>query len=312
MISLLIPTYNRSKIAVGTVLAWTAQLASYKAEIIVVDDGSQSEHAAYLQEHLSGLAHVNLIQQRNAGLAAARNVAIDASSGEYLYFVDDDIRPGDETTLDKALERVRATQEPIVGRTRVPAAYRRTVVQHLWHHRFVNGTANFTDGQTLGLTGFWFAAMIMPRSALHGERFATNFTGYAWEEHELGYRLHQLGVRVQFRSDLWHEHLDMVNFSELLKKYEAMGAQAVTFSDLHPGLRVAFLTGTAWLSRFVKTVLAYGPRSDRAVKKLAKYADEPFVGDPEALAVLSRDLFMALEGAYFRGTIAELQERKRR
>ena len=311
MISLLIPTYNRAEIAIGTVSAWRAQATTHETEIIVLDDGSKPEHAAMLQAHLGDVSGVRLLQQDNAGLAAARNRLLYEASGTYLYFIDDDIRPGDEHTLAYAAERVMATGQPVVGRTRVPPEYRATVVQELWHQRFINGTKSFTDGQQLGITEFWFAAMIMPRTALHGERFATNFRGYGWEEHELGYRLYEHGVRVQFRADLWYEHLDSVTLSGLLKKYESMGAQGVTFAQLHPGPRVGLLTGSAWLSRFVKTILAYELRGERALKKLLPYADERFAAEPGALHMLSRELFMALEGAYFRGTKAALHEQRR-
>lgn len=308
MISLLIPTYNRAETAIGTVHAWRAQACTREKEIIVLDDGSEPEHAAMLEAHLHNVAGVRLIRQNNKGLAAARNRLIDEANGTYLYFIDDDIRPGNEHTLEHATQRVIATGQPVVGRTRVPPEYRATVVQELWHQRFVNGTKNFVDGQQLGVTEFWFAAMIMPRAALHGERFAADFTGYGWEEHELGYRLYQHGVRVQFRADLWYEHLDSVTFSGLLKKYEAMGAQGVTFAQLHPGLRVGLLTGSAWISCAVKTILGYEFRGERALKKFAQYADERFVAKPGALQVLARDLFTALEGAYFRGTKAALHE----
>lgn len=310
MISILIPTHNRAEIAVGTVHAWRAQASPLNVEIIVIDDGSKPEHRAVLAANLANVPGVRLLHQANAGLAATRNRLISEARGTYLYFIDDDIRPGDEHTLNYAAERVQATNQPVVGRTRVPPEYRATVVQELWHQRFVNGTKNFTDGQQLGVTGFWFAALIMPRAALHDEQFDTRFRGYGWEEHELGYRLHQRGVRVQFRSDLWYEHLDSVTFSGLLKKYEQMGAQGVTFSRLHPGARVALLTGSHWASRLVKTMLAYEFRGERAAKKFSPYADERFTAKPGALNVLSRDLFTALEAAYFRGTKAALQEHR--
>lgn len=306
------PTVNRSQTAVETVHAWQVQLAPYDAEIIVVDDGSRDDHAAYLQAGLRDLPRVQIIEQAGAGLAAARNAAIEASGGSYVFFVDDDIRPGNETTLQQAFARVRETKQPVSGRIRVPKAYRSTVVQELWHQHQERKTAAFTDEQALAARDLRFAALLMPRKALQRERFHTAFHNSAWAERDLSNRVYQLGTQAQFHGDLWFEHHDMVTLSGLLKKYEALGTHAVPFAILHPDTRTSFLTGTAWLSRVVKTVLAYGPRGDCAVKKLAEYADERFVGDPEALAVLSRDLFTALEGAYFRGTLAALHDRKRR
>lgn len=312
MISLLVPTRNRSQTAIETVQAWHAHLRSHDAEIIVVDDGSADHHAVQLEAQLSKLPRVQPIRQPHAGLAAARNTAIEAAQGAYVYFVDDDIRPADDSTAQKAYERVQTTNHAVTGYIRVPPAYRNTVIHELWQHHNERRTAAYRDGQVLGIHEFRFAALMMPRAALHEERFNPAFFNSPWAEAELAYRLQQHGLRVQFHSGLSYEHFDMVTLSELLKKYEAMGAQAVTVAALHGGSHIALLTGTTWFNRVRNMVLAHIPRGDRAVKKLAEYADGPFVGDPNALKVLRRDLQVALKGAYFQGMLAELHDRKGR
>ncbi|MDR3709103.1 MAG: glycosyltransferase [Capsulimonadaceae bacterium] len=86
-VSVIIPLYNKAafiKRAIDSVLSQTLQ----DFEIIVVDDGSQ-DAGADIVASISD-SRIKLIRQENAGVAAARNVGIDASSSELLAFLDAD------------------------------------------------------------------------------------------------------------------------------------------------------------------------------------------------------------------------------
>ncbi|NIV30518.1 MAG: glycosyltransferase [Anaerolineae bacterium] len=85
-VSVIIPTYNRSKllrVALESVLAQTYP----NVEIIVVDDGSTDDTATLMEEYAERVIY---LRQANQDVAAARNTGIRAASGEYLTFLDDD------------------------------------------------------------------------------------------------------------------------------------------------------------------------------------------------------------------------------
>ena len=85
-VSVIIPTYNRSRLlrlAVESVLAQTYP----NVEIIVVDDGSTDDTATMMAQYAG---RVTYIKQANQGSAAATNTGIRAASGEYLTFLDHD------------------------------------------------------------------------------------------------------------------------------------------------------------------------------------------------------------------------------
>ena len=89
LISVIMPAYNAENFvdqALNSVISQT-----YKnIEILIVDDGSQ-DRTAEIINHIAQSDHrIILLQQANQGVAAARNLAIQKSSGEYIAFIDAD------------------------------------------------------------------------------------------------------------------------------------------------------------------------------------------------------------------------------
>ena len=85
-LSVIIPVYNGAAFvgrAVESVLSQTAQAD----EIIVVNDGSHDETAEVLARFES---RITVISIPNSGVACARNTGIEASTGEWIAFLDAD------------------------------------------------------------------------------------------------------------------------------------------------------------------------------------------------------------------------------
>jgi glycosyltransferase involved in cell wall biosynthesis len=87
LVSVVIPCYNQSHFLGETIESVREQ--SYKNyEIIVVNDGSTDDTAAVARKFSDG----KLIEQKNLGLAAARNTGLRGSNGEFVVFLDSDDR----------------------------------------------------------------------------------------------------------------------------------------------------------------------------------------------------------------------------
>lgn len=84
-ISIVIPAYNSADLIAQT-LASALALEHDDKEVIVVDDGSSDGTA----DVAAGIAGVRVIWQANAGDSAARNTGLEASTGDYLIFLDHD------------------------------------------------------------------------------------------------------------------------------------------------------------------------------------------------------------------------------
>lgn len=89
-VSVIVPVFNASKY-IGKTLDSVINQDFDSYEIIVVDDGSTDNSLEIINDTLekTEIPH-KVIHQENAGVSVARNVGIDASTGDYLVFIDAD------------------------------------------------------------------------------------------------------------------------------------------------------------------------------------------------------------------------------
>ena len=89
LISVLVPVYNAGTWLQNCLESISGQ--TYKnLEIILVDDGSSDGSREICGRFCREDARFRLICQENRGVSAARNAALDAAQGQYVYFTDSD------------------------------------------------------------------------------------------------------------------------------------------------------------------------------------------------------------------------------
>ena len=89
LVSVIVPAYNTATFISKTLDSVLSQ--TYRnLEVLVVDDGSQDETPEIVKLIAQTDRRVTLLRQSNAGVAAARNLAIQKSSGEYIAPIDAD------------------------------------------------------------------------------------------------------------------------------------------------------------------------------------------------------------------------------
>ncbi len=89
LISVIIPAYNAETFLAKTLESVLSQTYQ-NIEILVVDDGSTDKTAEIVKSFARKDNRISLLQQSNAGVAAARNLAIEKSRGEYIAPIDAD------------------------------------------------------------------------------------------------------------------------------------------------------------------------------------------------------------------------------
>ncbi|QZX99911.1 glycosyltransferase [Halobaculum rubrum] len=87
--SVVVPTYERPAKLERTLDSVCEQTAD-AYEVIVVDDGSESDAQDAVLDRYAGRDRVTVLRQANAGPATARNRGWRAADGEYVLFTDDD------------------------------------------------------------------------------------------------------------------------------------------------------------------------------------------------------------------------------
>jgi len=89
--AVVIPTKDRAAYLDVALASIAPQARAHDAELLVVDDGpGEATRAAAARHGARYVAH-----ERTRGLNAARNTGIDATAGELVCFVDDDVRVAD-------------------------------------------------------------------------------------------------------------------------------------------------------------------------------------------------------------------------
>ena len=89
LVSVIIPAYNAEKFITKTLESILSQTYQ-NIEVLVVDDGSTDTTAEIVKSFGQKDSRIILLQQSNAGVAAARNLAIQKSQGEYIAPIDAD------------------------------------------------------------------------------------------------------------------------------------------------------------------------------------------------------------------------------
>ena len=88
-ISVIIPVYNVEKYLEECLNSVVNQTLK-EIEIICVNDGSTDSSTEIIDRYANKYKNIKVINQKNAGLSAARNSGYKMSKGKYIYFLDSD------------------------------------------------------------------------------------------------------------------------------------------------------------------------------------------------------------------------------
>ena len=90
MVSVIIPVYNAEKY-IGKTIESVINQTYTDIEIVLVDDCSKDNSSQIIKEYMK--KHTNIVfylQEKNAGVAVARNKALELAKGRFVAFIDSD------------------------------------------------------------------------------------------------------------------------------------------------------------------------------------------------------------------------------
>lgn len=89
LVSIIIPVYNKEKYLNESISSAISQ--SYKQiEVIIINDGSTDGSEHIIEKWTKNDNRITYVKQENKGVSFARNLGIDLSKGEFIFFLDAD------------------------------------------------------------------------------------------------------------------------------------------------------------------------------------------------------------------------------
>lgn len=238
-VSVVIPTHNRWGQLRRVLEGYARQTVDRdRFELLVCDDASTDQTPERLRE-FAATAPYRLcpLGQGKKGPAAARNLGIAAATAPLVVLTDDDCVPG-----PALLERHLATTGPGVA----------TIGQIEWHpeltvtpfmdflcpgYRF--NFAQIADPQDATFRCFYTANVSAWRADLLAVGgFDEAFPAAAYEDIELGFRLHRRGVRLVYDRQAVVFHLHEMRLGRFLHSQLVNGQAAAHAVTKHPELAV--------------------------------------------------------------------------
>lgn len=249
VLSVIIPTYNRSQILKECLDAIFKQdLPQQDYEVIVVDDGSTDDTRKVLEQYAAHRRNFRFFHQKNQGQGIARNLGIEHAQGNIVVFIGDDIIVKEIFLSEHLRIHLRHEQEneAVLGFTQWHPKLRVTPFMS-W---LTNGSSVFgkfgghqfayekLEGKDEADYNFFYTSNIsLKRSLLDKYPFDPSFSGYGWEDIELGYRLFlREGLRLYYNplAAGYHDHL--MTEASLANRMRNIGKSAWVFHKRYPEL----------------------------------------------------------------------------
>jgi len=277
--SIILPTRNRRLMLMRALDALGAQRGpGPEFEVIVIDNGSTDGTARALAERRDGFP-LRILYEPEPNRARARNAGLNAASGDIAVFIDDDvIVPPHFLAAHAAVHREPgslAVTGPILN---VDSLEDRP--KPAWRHR--------------SRAFFCTCNASVPLAELrHAGRFDEAFTGYGWEDTELGVRLRERGLKHRFAWEAYAYHLKPhagERLDEAERRIREKARMALLFTKKQPSMRVRLATGN-YRANLLRAALL-NPRPLRPC--FAALADAPRL--PFALRAFARSQY--LDGVY--------------
>jgi glycosyltransferase involved in cell wall biosynthesis len=257
-LSVVIPTKDRAAALARTLAALEAQqLSDAEVEAIVVDNGSSDGTVEQVRKRAaSATIPIHLLEEPSKGPAAARNAGIAAAEGVVILFLGDDTEPDGPDVLRAHLELHRSRPEETYGVLgRITWSPRNTVTPFMrW---LENGGPQFhycdiSAGTVDAASYFYSSHASVKRSILTAVGgFEARFPTAAVEDTELGVRLSDAGLKLDYHPELLVLHDHPTTPRQSVRRSIAVGRSAALYNRLrpdrpHPAVQAP--QGIAWVA----------------------------------------------------------------
>ena len=226
-ISVIIPTYRRPAFLEACLSGLCrSEFPPQRFEVIIVDDGSPVCPVDVCERFRTEL-NITLLNQRNAGPAAARNLGAQHARGVYLAFTDDDCVPA-PTWLSALSQRLTHSPDCLAGGSIVnglPNNRYSTTTQLIqayvydYHVRWPE-TAFLFNGSNIALASSHFRAL---------GGFSNSFRHPGGEDYDFCHRWHAAGLPVTYVPEAIVYHSHPLTFTGFWRQHFTYGRGLLVF-----------------------------------------------------------------------------------
>ncbi|MFI7589591.1 glycosyltransferase [Spongisporangium articulatum] len=241
-ISVVIPTYERRDVVLESVRALGRCAAPWPVEVVVVVDGSTDGTAAALRELAAGGSlpfPLRVVEQENAGAAAARNHGARLARGRLLLFLDDDM-VADRDLLTEHWAASEAGADAVFGHIPLHADSPRTLLSlgvGAWatarRERLAAGGELTVDDL---LTGQLSVRAEMFEAVGGFDVAFTRDGQFGGEDTDFGHRLTRQGATLRYAARAISHQRYVVTPQQYLRQYRGAGRADAMLALKHPEL----------------------------------------------------------------------------
>ena len=235
ILSVVIPTHGKRPLLARTLEALRAQdPGTDDWQIVVVDDGSKDDTAAYLEGLGTAEPRLKVASAgRNVGRAAARNIGWQRAEGRWVLFMDDDIlapRGLLRAHLDLLQADLRCgTIGPAVTDPEIADG------RH-FHYIDTRGVARLRQGPAPAKYFVTQNAAVAREALSRVGGFDESFAAYGFEDMDIGFRLEDAGVRFLALPEPVPLHLHHHTLDDYIEKKRICGRHSIGHIAVrHPG-----------------------------------------------------------------------------
>jgi glycosyltransferase involved in cell wall biosynthesis len=248
--SVVIPTYNRSRVLAATLAALGSQTGGsvpaplgFEYEVIVVDDGSTDQTAQTVADTARKFpVSLHYLSQPNRKQGAARNLGARRAAGDVLVFLGDDTVPESDFLAEHSRAR-RGRVEPgdetrlaVIGYTPWAERLQATrFMRYIGEQGWQFGFALIKDRENVPFNFFYTSNLSLNRSFfLESGGFDEGFQEYGWEDIELSVRLKKRGMRLMYHPGAVAQHDHPTSLRSFIERQKKVGYSAWHFYRRHP------------------------------------------------------------------------------
>ena len=255
VISIVIGTLNQKNVLQKTLLSLFEQTVADDLYEVIVVDSSSTDGTEQMIRSLNPTCDLNYIRQPNMGKGAARNRGIKEAKGDIVIITDSDM-----------IADARLIEEHLLVQSR----FKNVVCEGL--------TYNFKDVKkgfkAKGNLEPYIKEKIKPMKKLRWSYFLTGnlsakkktlidaglfdeeFTGYGWEDIELGYRIHNAKIPIIYLPSAINFHWHPVSEAETVNRKYNMGKSAARFYLKHRNFEIKMFLGLNPLAMLIYRTIA--------------------------------------------------------